>query len=225
MFVDDLRAAVEGNGEGLRIAGLEDLAEIRRLMDRIEGGWCAELVECDKRGDAQAVSGLTMSNYLARECRQSTKTARAAVLMAKRLSCTEGVTTGLQDGTVSLGQAQAFTKQLTKRTVSLFAEIEAGLLETAQHYSVDDLEDVMAQWRRRADAQLADAGTQCAEVDRELFLSRLGDTQWVLNGTLTAEQGSVVSEAINSVVQAEWEENNEQRTLPQRRTDALSSLV
>jgi Domain of unknown function (DUF222)/HNH endonuclease len=224
VFVDDLRAAVEGNGDGLRIAGLEDLVEIRRLMDRIEGGWNAELVECDKRNDAQTASGLTMSNYLARECRQSTKTARATVLMAKRLSCTEGVATGLQDGTVSLGQAQAFTKQLTKRTVSLFAEIEAGLLETAQHYSVDDLEDVMAQWRRRADAQLADAGTQCAEVDRELFLSRLGDTQWVLNGTLTAEQGSVVSEAINSVVQAEWEENNEQRTLPQRRTDALATI-
>jgi Domain of unknown function (DUF222)/HNH endonuclease len=224
MFVDDLRAAVEGTGKGLRIAGLEDLVEIRRLMDRIEGGWCAELVECDKRNDAQAASGLTLSNYLARECRQSTKATRAAVLMAKRLSCTEGVAAGLRDGTVSFGQAQAFTKQLTKRTISLFAEIEAGLLDTAQHFSVDDLEDVMAQWRRRADAQLADTETKCAEVDRELFLSRLGDTQWVLNGTLTAEQGSIVSEAINSVVQAEWEENNEQRTLPQRRTDALTTI-
>ena len=66
MFVDDLRAAVEANPDGLQIGGLEDLVEIRRLIDRIEGGWSATLVECDKRGDAQAVSGLTMSNYLAR---------------------------------------------------------------------------------------------------------------------------------------------------------------
>jgi Domain of unknown function (DUF222)/HNH endonuclease len=224
MFVDDLRSAVEGNGDGLRIGGLEDLVEIRRLIDRIEGGWCAELVECDKRNDAQAISGLTMSNYLARECGQSTQTSRAVVRLAKRLSWADGVSAGLQDGTVSLGQAQAFTKQLTKRTASLFVEVEAELIKTAQHFSVDDLEDVMAQWRRRADAELADTETKCAEVDRELFLSRLGDTQWVLNGTLTAEQGSIVSEALNSVVQAEWEENNEQRTLPQRRTDALATI-
>jgi Domain of unknown function (DUF222)/HNH endonuclease len=224
MFVDDLRAAVEGNGDGLRIGGLEDLVEIRRLIDRIEGGWCAELVECDKRNDAQAISGLTMSNYLARECGQSTQASRAIVRLAKRLSWAEGVSNGLRDGTVSLGQAQAFTKQLTKRSASLFVEVEAELIKTAQHFSVDDLENVMAQWRRRVDAELADTETKCSEVDRELFLSRLGDAQWVLNGTLTAEQGSIISEAINSVVQAEWEENNEQRTLPQRRTDALTTI-
>jgi hypothetical protein len=224
MFVDDLRAAVEGNGDGLRIGGLEDLVEIRRLIDRIEGGWCAELVECDKRNDAQAISGLTMSSYLARECGQSTQASRAIVRLAKRLSWAKGVSIGLRDGTVSLGQAQAFTKQLTKRTASLFVEVEAELIKTAQHFSVDDLENVMAQWRRRADAELADTETKCSEVDRELFLSRLGDAQWVLNGTLTAEQGSIISEAVNSVVQAEWEENNEQRTLPQRRTDALTTI-
>jgi Domain of unknown function (DUF222)/HNH endonuclease len=224
VFVDDLRAAVEANVDGLQIGGLEDLVEIRRLIDRIEGGWSATLVECDKRGDAQAVSGLTMSNYLARECGQSRRASRAAVMMAKRLSWAEVVGAGLRDGAVSLGKAQAITKQLTKRTASLFLEIESALLETAQSLSVDDLETVMAQWRRFADAELADAETKGSEIDRELFLSRLGDTQWILNGTLTAEQGSIVSEAINSVVQAEWEENNEQRTLPQRRSDALTTI-
>lgn len=228
MFVDDLRAAVEGNGDGsndgVRIAGLGDLVEIRRLMDRVEGAWLAEVVECDRRDDARVVSGLTTSNYLARECGQSQQASRAAVMLAKRLSWAEKVGGCLRDGTLSLGRAQAITKQLTKRTASLFLEFEEGLLETAQSLSVDTLETVMAEWRRRADAQMADSETKNAEVDRELFLSRLGDTQWVMNGTLTAEQGSVVSEAINSVVQAEWEENNEQRTLPQRRTDALTTI-
>jgi hypothetical protein len=90
MFVDDLRAAVEGNGDGLRIGGLEDLVEIRRLIDRIEGGWCAELVECDKRNDAQAISGLTLSSYLARECGQSTQ--------AKSRNCSAGETLVLGGG-------------------------------------------------------------------------------------------------------------------------------
>jgi Domain of unknown function (DUF222)/HNH endonuclease len=224
VFVDDLRAAVEANPDGLRISGLEDLLEIRRLVDRIEGGWSAELVECDKRGDAQAISGLTMTNYLARECGQSRRTSRAAVMMAKRLTWAEKVGAGLRDGTVSLGKAQAFTKQLTKRTASLFLDSEAHLLEAAQYLSVDDLETVMANWRRRADAELTDAETKGSEIDRAFFVSRLGDTQWILNGTLTAEQGSIVSEAINSVVQAEWEEHNEQRTLPQRRSDALTTI-
>jgi Domain of unknown function (DUF222)/HNH endonuclease len=224
VFVDDLRAAVEANPDGLQICGLEDLVEIRRLIDRIEGGWSAELVECDKRGDAQAISGLTMTNYLARECGQSRRTSRAAVMMAKRLTWAEKVGAGLRDGTVSLGKAQAFTKQLTKRTASLFLDSEADLLEAAQYLSVDDLETVMANWRRRADAELTDAETKGSEIDRAFFVSRLGDTQWILNGTLTAEQGSIVSEAINSVVQAEWEEHNEQRTLPQRRSDALTTI-
>jgi hypothetical protein len=224
MFVDDLRAAVEGNGEGLRIAGLEDLVEIRRLVDRIEGGFLAELVECDKRGDAQAISGLTMSDYLARECGQSRRTSRATVMMAKRLSWADGLSDALKDGTISFGQAQAFTKQITKRTASLFIEHEAEFLETAQTMSVDDLEIVMAHWRRRADAELSDSETKNCEIDREFFISKMGDLQWVLNGTLTAEQGSIVSEAINSVVQAEWEEQNENRTLPQRRSDALTTI-
>ena len=189
MFVDDLRAAVEADRHGLRIGGLEDLVEIRRLLDRIEGAWSGELVECDKRGDAQAVSGLTMIDYLARECGLSRRVSRAAVMMAKRLAWAEKVGAGLRDGTVSLGQAQTFTKQLTKRTASLFIEHEEELIETAQDLSVDDLETVMAHWRRRADAELADLETKTSETDRKLFISRLGDTQWVLNGTLTAEQG------------------------------------
>jgi Domain of unknown function (DUF222) len=221
VFVDDLRAVVEG---GMLIGGLEDLVAIRRLVDRIEGAFAGELAECDKRGDAKAASGLTTSNYLARECGQSRQVSRALVMMAKRLTWAEKVGAGLRDGTLSLGQAQTITKQLTKRTASQFLDYEDGLIESAQMLSVDDFELVMAQWRRRVDAELADSETKCAEMDREVFLSRLGDTQWVLNGTLTAEQGSVVSEAINSVVQAEWDEQNETRTLPQRRSDALTSI-
>ena len=44
MFVDDLRAVVEANGDGVRISGLDDLVEIRRLLDRVEGAWAAEVV-------------------------------------------------------------------------------------------------------------------------------------------------------------------------------------
>ena len=186
--MDDLRAAIEGNGNGVMIAGLEDLVEIRRLMDRAEGFWQAELVECDKRGDAEVVSGLTTINYLARECGQSKRVSRATVTMAKRLHWAEGVGSGLRDGSLSFGQAQAFTKQLTKRTISLFVEHEAGLIDMAADLSVDDLETAMAHWRRQADAELADLQTKSSEADRELFVSQLGDTQWALNGTLTAEQ-------------------------------------
>ena len=37
----------------------------------------------------------------------------------------------------------------------------------------------MLNGRRRADAEMADSETKSAEVDRELFLSRLGDIRWV----------------------------------------------
>ena len=122
MFVDDLRAVVEANGDGVRISGLDDLVEIRRLLDRVEGAWAAEVVVCDKRQDAQAVSGLTISNYLARECRQSRRVARASVMMAQRLAWAEQVGAGLCDGTLSLGQAQAITKQLSRSPITSYSD-------------------------------------------------------------------------------------------------------
>jgi Domain of unknown function (DUF222)/HNH endonuclease len=224
MLVDDLRALVEGGELGPRIGGLEDVVEVRRLLDRIEGEWFAALHECDVRGDSQAVAALSTGDYLARKCRRTAREGRELVTTAKRLRWAENVGAGLRAGSVSLGQAKAFTRELSKRNISLFAEHEDMLLDLADELSVDQLEQAMKHWRRRADSELLDKETKDTEAGRELFVSQLGDSEWVVKGSLTAEQGCLVSEAVNAVVEAEWEGTEEKRTLPQRRSDALATI-
>ncbi len=224
MLVDDLRAVLEGGELSARIGGLDDVVEARRLLDRIEGQWFAAVHESDGRGDAQAAAALSTGDYLARECGLTARDGRAMVMMAKRLRWAEGVGAGLRDGSVSLGQARSFTRALSKRNISLFCEHEAALLDVAKDLSVDQLDNAMDHWRRRADSELSDQQTKNAQDSRELFVSPLGDNQWVVKGSLTAEQGSVVSEALKAVLEAEWDGTEETRTLPQRRSDALATI-
>jgi Domain of unknown function (DUF222) len=224
MLVDDLRALVEGGELGARIGGLEDVVEVRKLLDRFEGEWFAAVNECDVRGDAQVAASLSTGDYLARECGRTACDGRAMVTTAKRLRWAEKVGAGLCDGSLSLGQAHAFTRALSKRNISLFCEHEETLLDLAKNLSVDQLEKAMDHWRRRSDSELSDQQTKNVEEGRELFVSQLGDSEWVVKGSLTAEQGCLVSEAVNAVVEAEWEGTEEKRTLPQRRSDALATI-
>ncbi len=224
MLVDDLRAVLESGELSARIGGLDDVVEVRQLLDRIEGQWFAAVHDSDVRGDAHATAALSTGDYLARECGLTTRDGRAMATMAKRLRWAESVGGGLRDGSVSLGQARSFTRALSKRNISLFCEHEDTLLDLAKDLSVDQLDKAMDHWRRRADSELSDQQTKNAQDNRELFISPLGDNQWIMKGSLTAEQGSIINEALKAVVEAEWDHSAETRTMPQRRSDALTTI-
>lgn len=76
----------------------------------------------------------------------------------------------------------------------------------------------------RADAATANADDADVAARRELFLAPVGTTEWALRGTLTAEQGEVVNQALTAIAQAEWDGADDSRAVAQRRADALASL-
>ena len=130
---------------------------------------------------------------------------RQTVTLAQRLAATESFARVVVEGKLSLAQASLLVRARTKRTAALFDEHESLLVETAKCVSADQLQTLMSQWYRRADAATADAADGDVDDRRELFLSPVGTTEWALSGTLTAEQGTLVAEAINAIAQAEWE--------------------
>jgi hypothetical protein len=224
MVVEALRAAFDRESD-TRVIGLEELVEVRALMDRLEAQWLSGLVEAVRKGGVQAETGLSPTDFFADRCRRSRREARGWVTTAQRLASTTLIGPRLADGTLSLSQAKEFSRVRTKRTALLFDEHEAGLLAAGAALPVDQLSTLMGQWYRTADAATADKEGTDVEERRDLFVLPVGDSEWMLKGTLTPEQGAVVSEAIDAVTQADWDGKEETRSMGQRRADALASIA
>ncbi len=224
MVVETLRALFDGDSD-TRVIGLEELVEVRALIDRLEGRWLTGLVEAVRKGGVQAETGLSPTDFFADRCRRSRREARGWITSAQRLASTTLVGPRLADGTLSLSQAREFSRVRTKRTALLFDEHEAGLLAAGDKLPVDQLSTLMGQWYRTADAATADKDGSDVEERRDLFVLPVGDSEWMLKGTLTPEQGAVVSEAIEAVSQSDWDGKEETRSMGQRRADALTSIA
>ena len=226
MLVDDLQSAVNIHVGDVTsascVSGLEDLVAMRAALDRLEASWILAVGAADARGDLDAGS-LNATEFLALHCRRSMREARSMLRFAKRLSYTDLVREGFVNGELSAAQAQVFVHGLTKKHAALFGEHEPMLVASAANLNLAQLEQLMAHWHRRADDDLADTEDRCAEAAREVFLSPIGNS-WALKGTLTPEQGSVVHQALTAVMQHEWEGNDDERTVAQRRSDALESI-
>ena len=221
MLIDALRAAVEGDDAPV---GLEELVSVRRLIDRVEAKWLATLDVVVQCGDCETATGLGGAEWLADACGRTVREAKGTVRLARRLAVAPVVAEALGSGELSLAQAVSLTSGASKRTLDVFATCERSLVRSAKTLSADQLALVMRQWCRRADAETASFDERDVDTRRAVFVSPVGDLEWALNGTLTAEQGCVVSEAIGAVVQADWERSAETRTLCQRRADALSMI-
>jgi hypothetical protein len=227
MLVDDLQNLVDVHvvdvaSASCAVGGLDDLAAMRGLLDRLEAAWVLAVGVADGRGDLDA-GGLNASEWLALNCRRSMGEARSVLRFAKRLSYTDEVREEFVNGGLSAQQAHIFVRGLTKKHVGLFAEHEPMLVASAENLNVAQLEQLMTHWHRRADDTTADIEDRVGEAGREVFLSPIGNA-WALKGNLTAEQGELVNTALMAVMQDEWDGADDQRTTAQRRSDALASI-
>jgi Domain of unknown function (DUF222) len=226
MLVDDLQNIVDtyvtDPATAGAVGGLDDLARLRVQIDRLEAAFTLGVAAADARGDMQA-TGRTAAEWVGLSCRRSINEAQRLVSFAKKLCWTDHVRAGFVSGALSAEQARMVTAVLTKRNVSMFAEHEHNLIGIAQRFNMAQFQRALQHWRKLADDFTAKNDAKTAEDARELFCSQVGDT-FVLNGTLTAEQGTIVNEAITMISQAEWDGSNDPRTLAQRRADALTSI-
>lgn len=113
----------------------------------------------------------------------------------------------------------------TERVADLFGEFEPHAVRAAGQLQTDDLAMVMRKWGRQADEETAKHDDRAVEAKREVFLSPVGELEWALNGTLTAEQGAVLHEALLAAMATDFDGADETRSARQRRADALAAIV
>ncbi len=227
MLVDHLRAIVSSDPAGLSwcVGGLEDLVEVRGLLDRIEGACLVELARVDRAKEATQASGLSSSDWFATECHRTRGESRFTVAFAKKLVGCGSVADRVVDGTISLAQARVICAALTQKTMSLFVDFEAELFALVPTLSVDELVTVMARWKMYADEVTAAEDHHTDNETRAAFLSKFGSRNlFALNATLTAEQGETLAVAVDAIMSSDWQGNEETRTMPQRRVDAIAEL-
>ena len=236
--IEALRQIIEGGDSGDSIGGAvcsvsrrplicgpDALVAVRRVIDRLESEWHAGLHECIADGSIETGLGLSATEWVASSLRVTSREAGSMVRFATRLARTSEVADGLADGTLSLGQAKVIAAACTERAADLFADYEPVIMRTAAGLSTDDLARVVRMWSRHADEATAATDDKEAEARREVFLSPVGEQQWALNGTLSAEQGAVVHEALQAAMEQDSDGADEQRTPRQRRADALETIA
>ena len=225
MFLDTLRAALADHDASPwpLITGADEIVECRRLLDRVEAGLLAAVHEVAVDGSIEAVSGLSPAEWFAARCGRTHRDAAATLRLSTRLARSTIVADELATGGLSLGQAAAIVAASTERSAALFAEYEANAVATAKRVSTDDLTRVMRMWKRRADEATRRDDDRMVDEKREVFLSPVGDQEWELNGTLTAESGEVLKQALDAAMRQDHEGDTETRTARQRRADALTA--
>jgi hypothetical protein len=211
---EDLTAAIEK----LDIAPYGDeLFAAIALRDRLE----ARIVEATSAVEAAGCwagdASVSMTSWLRGHARMTRRSAQWLRTLAIRLRSLPECAQAYAEGWLSSGQVEAIVARLDDETVELFAAQEAELLPRLGALSVAGLSRAMGYWLCRNRPERSEP----EEPQRSLFLSQTMGDRWVLDGSLDAEGGSVVTTALRLAMP---EKTDVLRTASARRADALVDI-
>lgn len=103
----------------------------------------------------------------------------------------------------------------------LFGRDEAVLVDAASSLSMGDARRAVDYWRQAADAEAAAVGEDHLYQRRALNVSQTFEGMVRIDGNLDPESGKVVLQAIRALVEPTLLDADDERSLPQRRADAL----
>ena len=201
-----LAAAVEALA-GLDLDRLPDVAladqvlELRRLLDRLEGHWLAQLAAVDGRGAAGADHGTpapATASWLRNRLRMAAGAAHSAVRTARALF----------RGPLAASAAALITGQLSPAHAAVLA---AGTSDLPHHTTID-AEPVLLEAARRLDPprlrrvlahlqETLDPDTAASQADRQhqrrgLWLTATVDNLLAVDGRLEPEAGQTLLAAL-----------------------------
>jgi Domain of unknown function (DUF222)/HNH endonuclease len=225
--------ALMGNGELLdAIDALEpspfEHAIIEKFvcLDRLMASLVADLDSFDRDGMWAVCGATSLRNWLTTSCSRTDRDARSFVRYTRLLRSLPHTAAAFADGTLSKGHVDVIAGTLTDKTVSEFAQIEAGMIGPLSALSVTEATGVMKLWAAHAKAA---TGTDDGEPDDDvetdhLHVSELMGGAFKLDGALTGTNAIVVNEAI-ALCMPEPVEGEPVRPLSQRRADALVEMA
>jgi hypothetical protein len=228
-------------GEQVYAVGMEALAELVELVDRVEvpldgdalrqALWAQDRLaakisqaigEFDAAGLWDLDAAHSMTSWLRHHAGMCGPDAQRTASTAKRLRTCPATRDAWVDGALSGGQVRAVTANVTDRTAGLYADHEAALVPRLAPLDVPDTARAMRDWATRADAVLG-PDREPAEPARSLHLSPTLAGRRELRGSFDPEAGEVIAAALR-LAHTPDPDGHPARSPAQRRGDALVDL-
>ncbi|MEO7744712.1 MAG: DUF222 domain-containing protein, partial [Actinomycetota bacterium] len=211
---------------------LTDVAEMRRLVDQVEGEWLRRVGEVHARGVAQVVGAGSTKAFLRGTCLVSPAEASRAVATATALRSTcEATAQAVATGAIGVGQAQVIAKVMTDLPSALPEDVrtagEATLVQHARALDPAQLARAGRYFASRVDAHgIARDEAEQRERSGITFASTLYGAE-IARGDLDPESLAVICAALEplSVPRPPTPDGLiDGRTAARRRLDALVEM-
>jgi hypothetical protein len=228
-FLDELQAEELSSVSDERLE--EDLSELRRALDVLEGQFCRRVAEVSRRKSFARDGVLSTTSFLTQSCRMGASTAREKVRVADALERMPLTREALLAGELSYSQARVLVAAQETHPVA-YREAEPVLLEAAGRLTVRELHRLVEYWRQSQDWEQAADHAETLYDQRGLWLSETFERMGRLDGWLDPESAEVVRTALSAAMTpamrtdpAARAAGEGDRTSPaRRRADALTEI-
>ena len=206
----------------------EQVLQLRRLLDRLEGQWLNELAAVDALGAAGADQGApapSTASWLRNRLHLGASAATSAVRTARALfrGPLTATAQALCHGEVSVAHASALAHGTSDLPAQVAAEAEPVLLGAARRLDPPRLRRVITHLQLAADPDGADHQAERRHGRRGLWLAPTWEGMVALQGLLDPEGGQLLLAALDPL--ARPHRADDQRSGDQRRADALVELA
>src|SRR5215218_5042215 len=209
-------------------ARAERVLRLRRLLDRLEGHWLAELATLDACGAAGAEQGVqagSTAGWLRTRLRMGAGAASSAVRTARALFRGPLTQTGqaLTDGKLTPAHASVLAAGTHQLPNQVTVEAEPVLVEAARRLDPGRLRRVIGHLQLVPDPEGAASRAERRHQRRGLWLAATLEGMVAVDGLLEAEAGQTLLAALEPLARPASAEDA--RSGGQRRADALTELA
>jgi uncharacterized protein DUF222 len=206
----------------------EEVLELRRLVDRLEGQWLRRLAAVDGRGGAGADQGQEFGStaaWLRNRLRMGSGAARGSVRTARALfrGSLPETAAALTSGAISPAHARVVADGTQALAEHLKLAADPVLVEAAQRLDPPLLRQAVGHLVQVADPDSADRQAEHRHGRRGLWLSPTWEGMVAIDGLLEPEAGHTLLAALEPL--ARPTEADDRRSGGQRTADALAELA
>jgi hypothetical protein len=214
--------------------GLDDwvLLSDRELNERIvarerdirtlQAEQAADIAEADRRASYEP-EHLTTTAFLKDRLGLSGGEASRRVTEARGLARHDHIRTAFENAEIDRPRVAMLLEAATA-SPDLFARDEKVLVDTIGGLSMRNARKAIDYWRQAADREAALQNEKHVYERRRLNISRTVDGMFRVDGWLDPDSGAIVKRALDVMVDPTFLNDEDTRTAPQARSDALTRL-
>jgi hypothetical protein len=203
---------------------LEDIVAERRSLDAAEAAWLDKVRAYDRSGAWQADGFQNAATALRNACHMAHGVARGHVDLARKLEQLPKVAAAFGAGDVSARHATVIANAFTPKRAWELATVEAELVDAAASMSPQDLGNLVRYVTGAIDGD-GGADTDADQRERSgCYLSRTTDGMLDIRGLCDPLTGNIIETSVNAQMARDLQADDP-RTTPQRRMDAIATLL